>query len=800
MPTFLNDLRHGARGLARSPGVWLLAVLTLGLGVAANSAIFSVCDAVFRRPLAQLDPARHVSLTPANDAQARFRAENTIDDYLAWRSSGMFDRIFASRYVNRVIAGAGEPERVQGTAVTPDFFEMFNARPVVGRFPAEAEHREGSNRVLVLSHGFWTRRFNARPDIAGQTVKLDDAVYTIVGVAPPELWFPEVFSQFWTPMTVDPTATSHADRGRDIIARLKPGVTPKQARQALIPIARDLEKRFPDSHAGWSVRVQTLFEGFYGPNDRGAMILLYLVSGGVLLIACANVANLLLARGLARRREMSIRVALGASRSRLIAQTFAESMLLAAPAGLIAMAAGAWASEYLLSLFRLPFPVPADVMDLRFTLVNALAALASILVFGLSPALMAARTQVAAGVHEGGPRATMSRATSRFSRGLVVVQVGLALSMVMTAVLGVRGMRILLDLDPGFDRSRLVRAEVSPSPRRYAAEADYQRFYRDLLARAASSPGVESAALISTVPAILGNGSRTTVTPSAQPAPERERPSGFYIVASPGAMETLGIPLRRGRTIQPGDSAGSLRVAVVNEKVCETLFPGRDPIGLSVQVDALTRQSFQIVGVYANLRPGDPKRPVAPQLFVAQEQAPRRSMQIVARANSETAARDSLRAAVRALDAEEPVTVRSLAADVEEDIGNGVVFSRLLAVLAGAALFLGGGGLFALVSQTVTRQLPEIGLRLALGATEASVRRLVFGAGLRLVLAGVALGIACGLGLGRLLAGLLVDASASDWQVLVPSCLLLAGVAMAACFGPARRAMRTDPVTVLRQE
>ena len=795
---FLRDLRYGFRSWRRTPGIWMLATVALGLGIGANSTIFSLVDVIFHRPLAGLDPSRHVVLEAVNEHQGR--KGNSLEDFLAWQQSGLFELVVATRGVERVLIGAGEPERISGQVISPDLFQLFPARPALGRYPAAKEYHQDANKVLVLSYRAWLNRFAGRSDVAGQTVRLDDATYTIIGVAPEGFWFPDTRSVFWAPMSLDSGPTSNSDRGFNVLARMPAGSTRARMADALKPISSELGRRFPATHTGWSVRVRTLFEGFYGASDAETIYLLYIISGGVLLICCGNVANLLLARGLARSRETSVRAALGAGRWRIFGQFLTEGLLLAAPGSLAALAVAQLSAGLVLRSISVPFPIPEHFIDQRVLAVNALAAMASIFAFGLYPAWMASREQAAL-ESRAGRRATFGPGSRRVSAALVAAQAAFSLALVIAAVVAVRGMQIIFTLNPGYDRSNVVRVEFDPPRSRYPAQTDYQRFFGSLASALNAGPEIRSFGFITSIPGGLrGDGTPSSITTMRQRRPLNEQPSARYLVATPGAIDTLRIPITRGRSLGVNDRLGAQRVAIVNQQLADQMFAGTEAVGESIIVDALGTEPFRIAGVYPNLLRNNIKDPPVPQLIVSQEQAPRRSTVLVARAGNTAAAAEVIRRVIRSVDPEAPVEISTLQADVENDSKNGLIFVQLIAALAGLALFLGGCGLFALLSQTVNQRLPEIGVRLALGAPVGSVRRMIVFSGLRLVAIGAVLGIIGGILIGKLVSSQMINIEPTDGSVLAPAVGMFLLAAAAACVGPTLRAAGADVMAVLRED
>jgi putative ABC transport system permease protein len=793
---FFADLRFGVRNWRKTPGLWLLATLTIGLGIGANATMLSIVDKVWHRPLAQLNPATDVVIQSIRQNQPSQQNHSTLDDYLAWRAAPGFELITAHKAEEHVLTSHGDPERILGQAVSSGYFNLLGTELALGRFPTPLEHQAGANKVLVLSHEFWRNRFASNPKIVGDTIRLDGESYTVIGVATADHWFPSVEVKFWTPLIPVATPTSHKEGGVQILGRLKPGVTRQQAAATLASYNAELERRHPDTHTGARAEVKQLFDGFYSEQDRRVLVLLYLISAGVLMISCANVANLLMVRGLSRRREMAIRISLGAARGHILCQSITEGLLLALPALPFAVLAAEVSSSAILSQVRVPFPLDGSVMDPRFLALNLSIALGAVFLFSLFPALAATAIQ-----GDNSARATLGPTTQRVTKSLVVLQVALGLALVMTAVLGARGLQIFFDLNPGYDRSQVLRAEFFPSHRALSSNSSIQQIHTRLLNQTGRSTQFQSVGLISLVPATnSGDGTRTRIATTSQILSTKDSPTADFIVASPGAMETLRIPLLRGRTITTSDTANSPRVTLINQKLADQLFAGRNPIGESIRVAELPGEPFEIIGIYANLQANDITSGPKPQFFVPFEQAPRRSMQWLGRMRDERTAVATLRAIAHDIDPLAPLQMKTLASAHDEGLDNGRALVYLLAAFAFLALFFGGCGLFAVVSQTVTQRLPEIGLRLALGASTSNIRSWVLASGFRLLAVGACLGTLAGLGLAGLLARQMVQVSPTDWQVILPSSLTFIAIGLAACAAPAWRAAKTDITRVIRQD
>ncbi len=480
--TFFQDLRQGARNLRRAPLIWLMAVATLAIGLGANATIFTMVRAILFRPIEMLNPDSAVIVYSLNQRQGLRRSSVSREDFLAWRErSRSFERLVACYSTIRGFSGQGEPRRVRTDRVSSGYFEYFGLTPAAGRFPRPEESEPGRSNVIVLSHGFWTEQFARDPSVIGRSVRLDDAEYTVIGVAPSGFWFPSVRVQLWTPFA-ERAAAITGPRELLVLGRLRPGVSREQAQQEMTGIARQLEAETPEARAGWSVALRTPYEGLFSDNDRTGVFLLYLLAAGVLLVACANVANLLLAHAIGRRKEMAVRAALGAGRMRLARQCLTESLLLALPAGGMGVLVAMWSSRVAVNSLDLPVRLPEHLVDGRVLAFTLLLAAASVLVFGMAPAVEAARHDLASTLKEGGGRGGTSRRAHWLRRGFVVVQTSLALALIATAALTFKGTRAIHRLDPGFSATGLVLADLKSAVWRYADDAAVRAFFTEACA------------------------------------------------------------------------------------------------------------------------------------------------------------------------------------------------------------------------------------------------------------------------------------------------------------------------------
>jgi len=802
MDTLLQDFRYALRTLAKSPGFTAVVVLTLALGIGANTAIFSVVNGVLLTSLPYKDPSRLVVVWESKGTASH----NVVNpaNYMDWHDRATsFSGLALLSWTGITFTG-DQVEEVQGRSVTPDFFGVVGATPLLGRTFNAEESRPNSPRVIVLSEALWRRRFGADRAIVERAVPVAGGTARVVGVMPASFRpMPLGHEQYWEPMRLDWSNRAFTGRYAMALGRLKDGVTVERAQTEMSRIARQLESDNPDFDTGWGATVVPLMEQVVGGSRRTILIVLGAVSL-VLLIACANVANLMLARAASRERELAVRAALGAPRWRLVRQALVESVMLALAGGAAGVLLASWGVHLLVRAAPPEVPRIADIrLDLTVLAVTALVSMAAGVLFGL-PAALSRSDAAIQDLHAATTRTTAGVPAVRLRGALVIAQMSLAIVLLVGAGLLVRSLRRLIAVDPGFDPVNLSAVTITLPPPAYPDSLRRVAFYERLLERVRTMPGVQSAGIISWLPMTPSNASTTlTVVGRPEPAPGQASAAAIRLV-DPGYFAAMRIPLKRGRSLAPSDRIGSAPVAVISEAMARKLWPGEDPIGQHVKVEWWhPTASVEIVGVVADSRHDGLDAEFAPTLFYPFAQESRQiRMSLVLRSTLPPATLTRMvRAAVSEMDKDVPVAdAVTMYHHIAEMMADRRYPAFVLGLFAALALALAAVGIYGVLSYTVGQRTREIGVRVALGARPADVLRTVLGGGLRLTLSGVALGgVAAGLAagaLGKLLYG--VHPLDPVTFVIVP--LVLVAVALLAMAAPARRAARVDPMVALRSE
>jgi putative ABC transport system permease protein len=806
----LEDIRFGLRLLRKNPGFTAIAVLTLALGIGANAAVFSVVYAVLLRPLPYKDPSRLVVLhetTPkVGDVSVSFL------NFFDWRAaSHTFAQMAAVESVDFNLAGVTQPENISGDAVSPNFLSMMGIRPFLGRDFDASEEKAGTAPVLLLSYSLWQSHLGGDPNAVGKTITLDGRSFTIVGVLPPNYRSLDT-TDVMLPIGVWATNNTDAikergDRGdMVVIGRLAPGVAFGRARAEMEGIAARLAEEYPASNDQFSVTLQPIRQAFVG-DMKTAIFVLFGAVLFVLLIACANVANLFLVRGASRTKEIALRIAFGASRGRIIRQMLTESFILACFGGVVGVAlafGGIRGMAQLISTDMLS-GATVNLNSAVLLFVAGVVALAAF-IFGLAPALHSTKPDVQSELKEGGRTSGGGVAQNRLRGALAVAEISLALILLIGAGLMMKSLYRLLQVDPGFRPARVLTMGMDLRTQQYSQDPAVLNFWQQLIDRVSALPGVQSAAVGTVIP-LTDSHSRSDVTIEgmALPTPGNYPHPDVHVV-SPGYVSTLGIPLLRGRTFTDQDNEKAPLAGMINAMLARRFFSNEDPIGKRFMFGHPSASNppkwFTIVGVVSDTRLYGLANPARLEVYLPFRQNPRNSMALVVKSGADPASLTSaVREAVQSIDKDQPVFAIST---MEELVRNSVATRRmtlvLLGLFSGLALVLGAIGIYGVISYSVAQRTHEIGIRMALGAPRGGVFRLVVGEGLKLAGVGIAIGIAAAFGLARLMSSLLYGISATDFETFTGVAVLLALVALLASYVPARRAMRVDPMVALRYE
>ena len=803
MEAFWRDIKFGARVLAKSPAFAAVAVLVTALGVGANTAIFSVVNAVLLRPLPFPEADRLVFLEGVEPSKGITASNMSVPDFADWQAQNQaFERMAGFVSGGALLVAGDEPERVRGTSVTADFFPLFRTNALRGRTLTPDDAQQKHEPAAVLSYGLWQRRFGGDPAVIGSRVMLSNESTTVVGVMPPGFDYP-ARTDVWLPFAPDPAAERRDNRYLEVVARLKPDVSLAEAQAQLDAINRRLALSYVETNAGWGVRLTNLQESLVGSLRASLLVLLGAVAF-VLLIACANVANLLLARATSRRKEIGVRAALGASRGRLMRQLLTESVLLSLAGGAAGLLVGVWLTDLLVAISPPDTPrfdeIRPDARVFAFTLGVTLV---TGLLFGLAPALQASRADLTEALKEGGRAGGAGAGRNRVRSLLVVSEIALSFMLLAGAGLLVRSFVRLRDVSPGFDPEGVLVMRLSLFSKKYPSGAPRAEFFRQVVERVGALPGVESAGGVLSLP--LGgdtfNVGRSFIR-EGRPATPEESANAGYLVATPGYFRTLRIPLVAGRTFDERDTDKSPMVVVVNETMARKFWPGESPVGRRITIWRDEKFPREIVGVVGDTR-SSLETPAGPQMYVPYAQdATWGGLSLVVRSNADpTSLAAAARAEIRALDKAVPLyNVRTMNEVLSISLARRRVPTLLVGAFALVALLLAVVGIYGVTSYYVTQRTHEIGVRLALGARGADVLRLVLGQSLRLTLGGLAVGLLGALALTRVLAGLLYDVKPTDPLTFAAGSVLLAAVATLACYLPARRATKIDPMIALRYE
>lgn len=802
-----QDLRYGMRTLVKQRGFTLIAVITLALGIGANTAIFSVVNSVLLRPLPYKYPDRLMMIRETKLPQFSEFAVSPAN-FLDWqKQTTVFEHLVGTRPASLNLTGTGDPEQLRGMTISADFCAMLGIRPQIGReFLPEEGQPEHSN-VAILSHGLWQRRFGGDPGIINQTISLNNQSYTIVGVMPPNFYFLERDYDLWTPLAF--TAEQAQNRGGHnisrVIGQIKPGVTVEQARTELSTLAQQLATTYPIIE-GWNIKLLPLLESTVSRIKPALLVLLGAVAF-VLLIACANVANLLLARATGRQKEIAIRTALGAGRWRIIRQLLTESVLLSILGGVLGLLLANWSLSILMKFVPQNLPRMNDVaLDSRVFIFAAAITLLTGIIFGLVPALQASKPNLNDVMKDGGRGSTEGGHRQVVRNALVVLEVTAALVVLVGAGLMIKTFIRLQQVDTGFNPDHALTVAVSLSPAKYP-ESQRVAFFQQLIEKVKPLPGVQSVGVTSLMPFSERDSVGSFVIQGRPPLPQGTIQPTNYFAVNPEYFTAMGIPLLRGRFFTEQDSANTAAVAIVNETMVRKLFPNEDPIGKHITFDNPDKNPtwIEIVGVVGDIKHYALDREASMQTYWPYTQDTNANMTLVARTSGDpTSMASAIRSQVLSIDKEQPVSaINTLDKMVSTSIAQQQFSMLLFGVFAMVAMALASIGIYGVLSYSVTQRKHEIGIRLALGAQASDVLRMIIGQGLLLAGVGIVCGVAVALTLAKLttsFSGLLYGVQATDPQIFAGIAILLIFVALLACYLPARRATKVDPMVAMRGE
>ena len=806
MDSLRTDIQYALRSLSKRPTFTLIAVITLALGIGANTAIFSAINALLLKPLPFPELDRVVAIWDKVPSRGVTRNEVTVANYLDWQSqSQSFDQLALHRWWSANLTGIDSPERIQGFLITANFFDALGMKPIMGRNFSAEENQPGKDAVAIISHSLWQRRFGGDPNIIGKTITVNSIVRTVIGVMPERFNYPKG-SEVYAPLAMTPELMrSRGDHSYYVVGRLKPGVSIESAQAELDGISARLEQQYPDTNKGWGAAVYPIVADTVRGYDTALWVMMGAV-GFVLLIACANVANLMLARASGRQKEIALRAALGASRWRIVRQLLTESVIVALAGGVIGILVGFWgidalrasnpgdAARFAPGWYQLGINLPVLVFTFALAIFSGI-------VFGLFPALQVSKPNLNDSLKEGSRQTSGS--SHRMRSSLVVFEVALSLVLLVGAGLLARSFLSLLRTDPGFDPENVLTMNLVLPTAKYRDRPSRAAFYQDLVQRVKSTPGVQSAAVVNYIP-LGGANSSDSYLVEGEPEPAAgDEHLGRYRVSTPDYFQTMGVSVVRGRGFTEQDKAGGAPVVVVNETLARKHWPDQEAIGKRIRFYGPVDQNpwMEIVGVVKDVK-HELTLTVTPEYYLPHAQDPWNAMVLVARTTVDPASlAPLLRQQVWSIDKDQPVYgVKTMHEVRSVSVAMYSFSSVMLAIFAGVALLLASVGIYGVMAFAVTQRTQEIGIRMALGARAVDVLKLIVRHGMKLALLGIAIGLAGSWALTRFIEGLLVGVESTDLLTfsVVPLCLLVA--ALIACYLPARRATKVDPLEALRYE
>jgi putative ABC transport system permease protein len=799
MGNLLQDIRYSIRMALKTRGFTAIVVLVLALGIGANTAMFSVINAVVFRPLPYKDSGQLMALWEQSHQMEEMSV--AYPNFLDWQKQNQaFDQMAAFKSDNFNFTDGGDPERKRGKQVSGEFFKVLGVNPLLGRGFSPEDDKPGANPVAVVSHAFWQNRLSANPALIGQPLKLNGKNYTLTGVMPADFEFNGVTDVF-VPLGLN--ADKMMDRGAHpgiyVIARLKPGLTIKEGIASMTSVTSNLSQQYPETNTGNTAVVISLYEDTVG-KIRTAFLILFGAVALVLLIACANVANLLLARSATRQKEIAIRSALGAVRTRLVRQLLTESVLLSLVGGVCGLLIAVLGISVLMTLTPPDIPrtkeVGLDFWVLGFTV---LVSLITGVIFGLAPALQASKVNINEALKEGGRSATSGSGTRSISNMLVIAEVAISLMLLISAGLMIKSFLQLRGLSPGFDVHHLLTVQIALPAAKYGEKPQQIQFVEQLTARIASVPGVQAVAMSNGLP--LGRGTENAYIAEGQPLmSEDQRPIAVEFGVTPDYFRSMNIPILKGRAFTDRDNRNSPKVLIIDESMARKAFPNQEPVGK--RLTPVGDDPHEIVGVVADVKHYGLENKQREQFYLPYLQHGSPSLYLLVRTSADPMSVVGLvRSQVSSLDRDQPVfDIKSMEERLSLTMAKPRFNALLLGIFATLALVLSVVGIYGVISYSVNQRRHEIGLRLALGAQRFQIFKMVVGQGLLLAVIGIAVGIAGAMAFGRVMASLLFGVVTTDLTIFAGVSLLLGLVAFVACYLPARKATRVDPMVALRNE
>ncbi len=810
MQTLWQDLRYGVRMLFKSKGFTVVAVISLALGIGANTTIFSVVNALLLKSLPYNDSERIILVWGDTPAQGNHRNQVSATDVADWRNeNGVFEEIATYSNWGAIFSGTGgEPERIPAMQVGDGYFRVMKAAPLLGRTFLPEEQEDGKDFVIVLGYGLWQRRFGGAPDIVGKAVSLSGKPYTIVGVMPANFRslpsnLIEPQAEYYRPVAEKYDEKERSSRHLRAIARLKSGVSLEQAQSELNVIARRMALAHPTDNNGYGVHLVSLGEDTIG-GLRPTLLALFGAVVFVLLIACANVGNLLLTRTAARQKELAIRAALGAGRFRLVRQLLTESVLLALVGGGIGLVLALWGTSFVESIGSHVTPLLSGIkMDSRVLGFTVMISIATGIFFGLAPALRVSEPELSESLKEGGRSSGAGSSHNRLRSALVVSEIAMALVLLICAGLLLKSVVRLRDVNPGFNSENLLTMNISLPSARYPKPHDRVAFYKTLAERVEALPGVEAAGVTSVLP-LSSNFDGRGLAVEDHPKPRGEEISVDLYTTTPGYLRAMSVATLKGRSLTEQDAETSLPVALINETMAKELWAHEDPLGKRIKLAGSSDQQtwHTVIGIVSDVRQYGLDKKAPMQIYLPESQYPTSFMTLVVHTSTDPKGLIApVRNAVRTIDKEQAVyDIATMEQLLSDSISLRRFFMLLLIIFAGLALALASIGIYGVMNYTVAQRTHEIGIRMALGARTSDVLKLVLKQGLSLTFAGIALGLFAAFALTRLIASLLYAVTTADPGIFAATSLALASVALLACYIPARRATKVDPMIALRHE